>query len=76
MSAGFVRLGDVRRVVVNCAKNGDLILTTHRWKAVGNGKTAFLSKGAHKADPEIRTKKAMHAFAQLDIDEECIRKHL
>ena len=74
--AGFVRISDVRRVVKNCSQHGVVELRTHRWVVEANGKKAFLDKGAHKPNPEIRLRKVLHAFAQLELDEECVRKHL
>lgn len=74
--SGFVRISDVKRVVRNCSENGSVELRTHRWVAEANGKKAFLDKGAHKADPEIRLRKALHAFEQLELDPECVKKHL
>lgn len=73
---GFLRVSDFKAAVRRCSDGGDVRLSRHRWIANANGKTAFLVKGKHGRDPEIRLKKILAAVEQLELDRQCVEKRI
>lgn len=72
--SGFTRLSDINRMLKKCAPGSSIRLAKHRRVVDHNGRTAYLEKGDHKADPSIRLRSVWQVVLQLDLDRGCVER--